>query len=236
MQPLPYFYIDTAENTGEDILLNEVTSKHIVQVLRMKPGDHFHLTDGQGRLLTAVITQADKKQSAARKVAESLFERPASQVSVAISLLKNNSRFEWFLEKAGEIGVHSIFPLICHRTERLKVRTERLRSILISAMLQSRQTFLPDLSDPMLFTDFLKTDSVDTATSRYIAHCEPGDKPLLKSFPSSPRPLILIGPEGDFTREEIHTSVDKGFQPVSLGTARLRTETAGLAAAMTLAL
>lgn len=236
MQPLPYFYIDTAENIGEDMLLNEVTSKHIVQVLRMKSGDQIHLTDGQGRLLTAVITQADKKQSTVRKVAESVFERPQPQVSIAISLLKNNSRFEWFLEKAGEIGVYTIFPLICHRTERLTVRTERLRSILVSAMLQSRQTFLPNLSDPMLFADFLKSDSVDTATTTYIAHCEPGDQPLLKSFPPSPRPLILIGPEGDFTPEEIHISVDKGFQPVSLGTARLRTETAGLAAAMILTL
>jgi 16S rRNA (uracil1498-N3)-methyltransferase len=155
-------------------------------------------------------------------------------VTVAISLLKNASRFEWFLEKATEIGVSGIVPLLCERTEKEHARIDRLRSILVSAMLQSQQAWLPELSEPMGFSELVGRPA---SGGRYIAHCL--EAPLStdsladwrKTADGVPPQLILIGPEGDFSPKEVEAALKEGFLPVTLGENRLRTETAGVVAA-----
>lgn len=228
----------------QEIALDEDTSKHIIQVLRMTTGEALQLTDGKGSLLTAVIIDDHKKKCRVR--VQAILTRPPAKrkVIVAISLLKNASRFEWFLEKATEIGVGIIIPLLCERTEKQYARTDRLRNILVSAMLQSQQTWLPDLPDPKSFTELL---SNPPAESRFIAHCLEEPQPTIaladwrqhgpKPGPgenvasANPSQLILIGPEGDFSPKEIESALKEGFLPVTLGDNRLRTETAGVVAA-----
>lgn len=214
-------------------VLDEDTSRHVVQVLRMKNGEQLHLTDGLGHLLLAEITDAHKKHCtvAIRQVTTSA---PANQpVCIAISPVKNNSRFEWFLEKVTEIGVTEIIPLLCERTEKERFRHDRMNAICISAMLQSQQTWLPVLHEPQPFSAV--TERNDFA-SKFIAHCADGLKNELSSQAADNGAIILIGPEGDFTQEEITRALDKGFIPVSLGQNRLRTETAGVVAAVRLQL
>lgn len=232
---LPFFYTAAAPVT-DDFILNEETSKHMVQVLRMQNGEQLQLTDGQGKLYTATITDNNRKRCAVSILQTSSQQRPAVNVSIAISLVKNASRFEWFLEKATEIGITAIIPLICTRTEKQHFRKERMNGILISAMLQSRQTWLPILQDPVKFNDVVVNAKQQ---QKFIAHCEEEkDKVELTGqlLNQSSGKLILIGPEGDFTTEEIHAAVHNGFIPVALGDTRLRTETAGMVAATLLRL
>lgn len=229
---LPFFYIP--EYNGErQLKLDEDTSRHVVQVLRMKAGDQLNLTDGKGNLLTVEITAAEKKHCNVEIKGTRYKAQGTRRVSVAISLLKNTNRFEWFLEKATEIGVSEIIPLICERTEREKFRFDRMNAICISAMLQSQQCWLPVLREPV---DFRKFIEVATDGQRFIAHCEPGVKQDLAHQHMGPsgQQLICIGPEGDFTPAEIEIALQMGFVPVSLGETRLRTETAGVVAAVLL--
>jgi len=217
-------------------VLEEDTSKHIVQVLRMKAGEQLNLTDGKGNLLTCSITDGHKKHCVVNVEGTRHKSQVTRKVSVAISLLKNANRFEWFLEKATEIGVNEIIPLICERTEKEKFRYERMQGICISAMLQSQQVWLPLLHEPVEFNDAVVQFK---AEKKFIGHCDETQKEFLrKILPSGEdlrgASLILIGPEGDFTKEEIELAVQNGFMPVSLGETRLRTETAGVAAAVLL--
>lgn len=234
----PFFYIDNYHSEQKDIVLNEDTSKHVVHVLRMKAGDQLNLTDGRGNLLTCTITD-DHKKHCLVKVEETRHKAQGTRrVSVALSLLKNTNRFEWFLEKATEIGVSEIIPLICARTEKEKFRFDRLQGICISAMLQSQQCWLPVLHEPKQFNHLAIQQF--SHQKKFIAHCSEGAKPqltlpcrqagnqLINQLTSS---LILIGPEGDFTEEEITLALENKFIPVSLGETRLRTETAGVVAA-----
>jgi 16S rRNA (uracil1498-N3)-methyltransferase len=139
-----------------------------------------------------------------------------------------NDRFEWFLEKATEIGVSEITPIICEHSERKFIKNERFEKIIVAAMKQSNQHFLPKLNDPIIFKDFLKQEFSDQL---FIAHCEETDKKLLKELILPKNPVtILIGPEGDFSAKEIQLAIDSNFIPVSLGNTRLRTETAGIVA------
>lgn len=226
---LPFFYIDRYDGVQQNLALNEDTSRHIIQVLRMKTGEQLNLTDGKGHLLTAVIVEEHKKHCAVRIEASSYKEPPAKKVSIAISLLKNTSRFEWFLEKATEIGVANIIPLICERTEKEKFRAERLQGILVSAMLQSQQVWLPVLHSPADYKDVFSSKEASEALDKFIAHCEnASNKQFISSSSSS---IILIGPEGDFTSKEIEQALQNNFKPVTLGDTRLRTETAGMVAA-----
>lgn len=231
---LPFFYIDESPNAGT-IVLKEDTSKHIIQVLRMQNGEALQLTDGKGNLFLAEITDNNRKRCAVSIKQTINHQRPTVNVTIAISLLKNTSRFEWFLEKATEIGVNGIIPLVCERTEKTAFKHERLNNILISAMLQSQQTYLPVLQEPLKFQQFI-TKQFDN-TSKFIAHCEDENNkaPLINKLINRPASkLILIGPEGDFTKEEISQSLQNDFIAVSLGETRLRTETAGLVAAVIL--
>ena len=207
-------------------MLDEESSRHVVQVLRMKEGEKLNLTDGRGSLITAEITDAHKKHCAVKVIDSRFTSHVSRKIIIAISLLKNTSRFEWFLEKATEIGVNEIIPLICERTEKQKFRYGRMKGICISAMLQSQQTWLPVLHEPVRFDDLMiwQFDNYQ----KYIAHCDDGNKQQLNGQTTGQFSIILIGPEGDFTKEEIAISLKNNFIPVSLGERRLRSETAGI--------
>ena len=148
---LPFFYIEAIDTAQQLVTLNEETSKHVVQVLRMQVGEQLNLTDGKGNLLTAQISDAHKKQCVVKIQTTSFTPQAPRKTTIAVSLVKNASRFEWFLEKATEIGITEIIPLLCDRTERQHFRYDRMKGILVSAMLQSQQTWMPVLHEPMKF-------------------------------------------------------------------------------------
>jgi 16S rRNA (uracil1498-N3)-methyltransferase len=219
-----YFFIENL--TGKSITLDEDTSKHVISVLRMKRDEKLLLTDGKGKLAECTITDDNRKRTVVSIVSEKNIEPLLPEITIAVSLVKNSSRFEWFLEKATEIGINRIIPLICERTEKEKFRFERMHGLLISAMLQSQQSWLPVLDEPVNYKKVLDHHAVE----KFIAHCAEGErKPLPQS--SGKSRLILIGPEGDFTNEEISLALQHDFIPVTLGKTRLRTETAGMVAA-----
>ena len=228
---LPFFYIESLDKAAKIIVLDEDTSKHIIQVLRMKVGEKLNLTDGKGNLLTCSIADDHKKHCLVKVEGTRYKEQGTRRVSVAISLIKNSNRFEWFLEKATEIGVSEIIPLICERTEKEKFRYERMNQICISAMLQSQQVWLPVLHEPMPLSN--QTIKQFNHQHKFIAHCDDGAKSQLTNQPINQltSALILIGPEGDFTPKEIELALQNDFIPVSFGETRLRTETAGVVAA-----
>lgn len=248
---LPFFYKEDIDLTTTQVVLDEATSKHIVQVLRMQKGEQLQLTNGKGNLFTAEITDDNRKKCAVTIMKKSEIRNPKSKICIAISLVKNNSRFEWFLEKAAEIGVTEIIPLICERTEKAAFKLERMQGILVSAMLQSQQTWLPQLHEPVKFASLIKQSSQQ---QKFIAHCEDENNkvslatkllnlPVRQAGSSAPQPLnpstsklMLIGPEGDFTKQEIELALQHNFTPVALGETRLRTETAGIVAATLLSL
>lgn len=231
--PLSYFFVDQLALEAQDLILSEEQSKHIVQVLRMKTGEQLLLTEGKGAKAHATIVDDNRKRCVVKIISVKKEEESKPKISVAISLIKNASRFEWFLEKATEIGVNEIIPLLCERTEKEKFRLDRMQNILVSAILQSQQCWLPVLHEPITFEKLVKQKRQD---QKFIAHCLPGQsKQQLSSFtnPSSliSPSVILIGPEGDFTEKEIQLALDEKFIPVALGNTRLRTETAGVVAA-----
>ncbi len=226
---LPFFYISEYDSSQKEIVLDEDTSRHVVQVLRMKEGEKLNLTDGKGNLITAEVIDAHKKHCSAKIIDSQYTTQNSRKVTIAISLLKNTSRFEWFLEKATEIGVSEIIPIICERTEKQKFRYDRMKGICISAMLQSQQTWLPILQEPKQFSH-LTIEQFDDQ-QKFIAHCEESSqKNNLSTFQPFNHSTILIGPEGDFTKQEIELALQNNFIPVSLGETRLRTETAGVVA------
>jgi 16S rRNA (uracil1498-N3)-methyltransferase len=234
----PFFYIESFDRAQTEIELPEESSRHIVSVLRMQRGEKLNLTDGKGSRLYCSIIDNHKKHCRVR-IETSTSEAPAGRkVAVAISVLKNSSRFEWFLEKVTEIGIQEIMPLICERTEKQKFRSDRMKQILVSAMLQSQQCWLPVLHEPLSFENFFSGDIARLASQKFIAHCIDGEKRDLADLvnDSLPSQIILIGPEGDFTPEEVKLAVDHHFTPVALGETRLRAETAGMVAATILKL
>lgn len=232
---LPFFYIDSFDESQSELLLNEDTSKHIVQVLRMRAGEQLHMTDGKGNILLCSIIKDNKKACLVKVESKTFKQAVFPIVTIAISLLKNTNRFEWFLEKATEIGVSEIIPLLCERTEKEKFRQERLIGICISAMLQSQQVWLPVLHEPKQFGN-LKMWKCENGPN-FIAHCNDGVKQPLSDFHSRwqsgskfSHSLICIGPEGDFSNKEIELALENQFIPVILGSNRLRSETAGIVA------
>lgn len=233
MAALPFFYCPVIDTGGIIFELDEPTSRHCTQVLRMKAGEQLNLTDGKGLLATAVIRSIAKKACAVSVVSFEEHAAPVQKKIIAISLLKNAGRFEWFLEKAAELGITGIVPLQCKRTEKQHFRTERMQQILISAMLQSQQTHLTELHAVTAFNDALK---LLPEAKKCIAHCYEAEKqPFAEAIKNMPGDkMIFIGPEGDFTEQEVEAAVAEGYIPVSLGNTRLRTETAGIAAAVML--
>jgi len=232
---LPFFYVEKVPTeTGALVELDENATRHLVQVLRKRSGDSIIITDGGGTMLLAELAESQKKKSTVVVKEVEIIPESLPRITIAISLLKNVSRFEWFLEKATETGVYEIIPLLCERTEKIHLRPERSKNILVSAMLQSQQYRLPRLGSPVNYREWLKTVQGDNL---FIAHCVEGDKQKLGDIARlEGNKLICIGPEGDFTPEEINAAAERGFTPVSLGNTRLRTETAGIAAVVLLRL
>jgi len=215
--------------------LPEDESKHVIRVLRLNLGDLVYLTDGKGGLFTSLIVENNPKRcrlAITNKVLE--HGKRNYEIGIAIAPTKNIDRFEWFLEKCTEIGIDHIYPIICHRSERKVIKHDRSMRVITAAMKQSLKAYHPVLHEQQSFSQFLKQEF---PTERFIAHCEPGDKQLLKSLAgSSKNSIVLIGPEGDFSPDEIKNATEKAFIPVSLGESRLRTETAGVAACHTFSL
>ncbi|MBS1745511.1 MAG: 16S rRNA (uracil(1498)-N(3))-methyltransferase [Bacteroidetes bacterium] len=223
---LPFFYEEQINQPTH--ILSEDTSRHCVQVLRMKINDQLHITDGKGNLATATIIDSEKKHCSVKIASTHFFQHDTPEITIAASLLKNPSRFEWFLEKATEIGVKEIIPLICDHTEKTSFRFDRMQHVLISAMLQSRQTWLPVLHRPKKFKTFVD-ETFDGV--KMIAHCDDEEKKAIAEIKRNHQKiLIVIGPEGDFSKYEIQLALQSGFIPVTLGNTRLRSETAGIVA------
>lgn len=208
--------------------LDAIESKHCTKVLRQRTGDIIHITDGKGFLYHAVITKADVERCVfdIRDTIEQPL-RPYS-IHIAISPTKHADRIEWFVEKSVEIGVDSITLIDCEHTERSHQKFERLEKIAVSAMKQSLRLTLPTLKGPVPAEDIIRS-SVET--SKFIAYVDQENPHHLKNLAEAGSSyLVLIGPEGDFSKEELTLAMDHQFQKVSLGSSRLRTETAGLAA------
>ena len=208
--------------------LDEEESRHLLTVLRRQVGDRLQLTDGRGFLYAAEITEAGKKYAVARILETTAVPEPAARLHIAMAPTKQIERFEWFLEKAAEIGISAVTPLLCRRSERTVLRHDRLEKVLVSAMKQSLQSRLPHLHP---LTPFGQLVQRATEPGRFIAWCAGAPLPHLKTLlQPGVDTLVLIGPEGDFAPEEIELAEKHNFTGVSLGPTRLRTETAGLLA------
>ncbi|MBT3621243.1 MAG: 16S rRNA (uracil(1498)-N(3))-methyltransferase [Flavobacteriales bacterium] len=223
------FYL---ENPEKEIILSAEESKHATKVLRKKEGDILNFTDGKGAFYKAEITVADTRKCRLEIVSSE--QKPKQHnyyLHIAIAPTKNMDRYEWFLEKATEIGIDEITPIICSHSERKVIKTERCNRILLSAMKQSLKFHLPKLNEAISLKDFLKQDFKG---NKYIAHCEDGKKVALRTEDKVAKTTILIGPEGDFSTKEIDMALQNQYKAVSLGTSRLRTETAGIVAIHTI--
>ena len=219
------------EKIDEKISLSNEENKHIVKVLRKNIGDKINIINGKGFLFIAEIEEIKKNTVSLKVIKKEKKEKQHKyNLHLAIAPTKNINRFEWFLEKATEIGINEITPIICSRSERKKVNLERCNRIIISAIKQSMKFYRPKLNSPISFIDFIDKEY---PAEKYIAHCLNQKKhKIIKSENLSH--LILIGPEGDFSENEISQAINKKFKPTTLGNSRLRTETAGVVATQTL--
>lgn len=224
------FYTDDVD--GNIARLDVEQARHCVQVLRKKEGDAISFVDGAGGFYEGIIQETGKKKCVIQilKTHHAYNKRPF-KLHIAIAPTKNINRLEWFLEKATEIGIDEISLIICHHSERRKVRTDRLRKILVAAMKQSLKAYLPILHEPISFKQFVQTPRNNWL--KYIAQGAE-NMPLKDNYQAPKDVLLLIGPEGDFSKEEISLAFANGFQGVNLGSSRLRTETAGIVACHTL--
>ena len=203
-------------------------SKHIIKVLRKQTGDIFQVTNGNGWIFKAEIISADMKNCIVNIISRAFHPKHNYKLHLAVAPTKMNDRYEWFLEKATEIGIDSITPIICDRSERKTIKTDRFRRIIESAMKQSLQSNLPVLNDAISFKEFITLNFTGQCV---IAHCEETEKTSLKSILQPNGDItILIGPEGDFSVKEIEMAIANKFIPVTLGETRLRTETAAIVA------
>lgn len=221
----PYFYEPSIHIGTSNFTLSEESSKHCAQVLRMQTGDPLKITNGMGGIFEATIVNAHKKNTTVQILKESTLAASNQKIILGISILKNAVRLEWLFEKATEMGVHTIVPLLCERTIHERFKTDRMQNIIQSAMIQSQQAWLPILSAPTDFKQFLEQYN---ATDKYIAHCEPTEKTSIKSLSPSNDLIVAIGPEGDFSPNEIEMALASNYQAIGLGPTRLRTETAGI--------
>lgn len=220
------FYTPDISTTLE---LPQEEAAHALRVLRLAEGDELMLTDGKGSFYSAEIDMISGKRCYVR-IVEVVSPAPLwrGHLHLALAPTKNMDRVEWFAEKATEIGINEITFLDCRFSERRVVKTERVEKILISAMKQSLKPTLPILN-PM--TSFSKFVSQPFAGQKFIAHCYEGEKePLMQALSADEDALVLIGPEGDFSPEEVSLAIAHGFRPITLGKSRLRTETAALVA------
>lgn len=220
------FYAPDINNETNEFTFDKEESKHIVKVLRKVEGSILYITNGKGFLFICEVILASEKKCMV-KINESQFTEPRNfSIHMVVAPTKMNDRYEWFLEKAAEIGVDEITPIICEHSERKIIKTERFDKILISAMKQSNQMYLPILNEPIKLTDFL---AKEIGGQKFIAHCEETEKVELKDkIETQQHYTLLIGPEGDFSPNEINKALANGYLPVALGSTRLRTETAAI--------
>ena len=222
-----FFNSELTENTLQ-FSFNKEESKHIVKVLRKSIGDTLHITNGKGWLFTAEISISNINKCVANIVSKTFQPKHDYKLHLAVAPTKMNDRYEWFIEKATEIGIDSITPIICDHSERKFIKHERFERIIQSAMKQSLNCHLPKLNEAINFKDFLKQDFKGHL---FIAHCEETDRKSLKQALKPKMDVtILIGPEGDFSVKEIEMALQNNFIPVTLGETRLRTETAAIVA------
>ncbi len=228
------FYNSNINSKTEQFSFDKTESRHIVRVLRKKEGDTIFITNGLGTLFTSKIVIANDKRCLVKITNSEDKPKPWNYyLHIAIAPTKLNDRFEWFLEKATEIGIDEITPIICDHSERKILKLDRMEKIVHAAAKQSLKFHFPKLNEPVTFNQFIKSDFNGLL---FIAHCEETDKKSLKSqLKPTSNTTILIGPEGDFSTKEIEQSLEHKFIPVSLGESRLRTETAGIVAAHSVA-
>ena len=218
--------------TGQFYSLNKVDSNHLVRVLRIKIGETIFVTDGKGMLFECVVTDTNPKSCQIDIVNKTPgADKPNFNLQIAIAPTKNISRFEWFLEKSTEIGVDSISPVLCDHSERKTIKLDRLNRVITAAMKQSLKSFHPKLDDLININDFIEKPF---QCQKFIAYVDNNiENELFNICKPNTDTLVLIGPEGDFSKEEIANAIDNGFIPVKLGLSRLRTETAGIVACHT---
>jgi 16S rRNA (uracil1498-N3)-methyltransferase len=222
------FYNSNINEATENFTFDKEESKHIIKVLRKQGGDILFVTNGLGYLFKTEIVVGSDSKCTVKIINFELAATPKYHLHLAVAPTKMNDRFEWFLEKATEIGISEITPIICDHSERKYVKTDRFDKILQSAMKQSLHYYLPKLNEPISFKDFIKQKKEGL---QFIAHCEETDKKSLKSLVKPNENItILIGPEGDFSNKEITLAVENSYIPVTLGSTRLRTETAAIVA------
>ncbi|MBC7641956.1 MAG: 16S rRNA (uracil(1498)-N(3))-methyltransferase [Flavobacterium sp.] len=222
------FYNPTISSTDETFFFDKEESKHIIKVLRKKDTDILMVTNGLGLLFVTQIILASDTKCTVKIIEIKHQEKPQFQLHLAVAPTKLNDRFEWFLEKATEIGVTEITPIICENSERKFIKTDRFEKIIQTAMKQSNQCFLPKLNEPETFGTFV---AKQYNGQKLIAHCEETNKKSLKEvLKTNESVLVLIGPEGDFSSNEIKKAIENKFIPVTLGQTRLRTETAAIVA------
>ena len=224
---MPVFF--TKQLNGQEAILDEEESRHLSKVLRLNADDPVELVDGIGRLYKGIITDADSRNAKVR-IMETIEGHLARDfyLHLAIAPTKSADRFEWFLEKATEIGVEEITPILCERSERTRIRHDRSEKILLAAMKQSGRAYLPKLNPMIPFRECLERADADL---KFIAHCGAGPGEIMeKPGPRDLSWLVLIGPEGDFSSEEVNMATAGNFKEISLGDAVYRTETAGIIA------
>lgn len=230
------FYNNDLKPTDTQFTFDKIESRHIVRVLRKKEGDKLTITNGKGHLFNAEISIANDKKCLVTILSATAEAKPWNYyLHIAIAPTKNNDRFEWFLEKATEIGIDEITPIICDHSERKVYKTERGQKIIESAAKQSLKYHFPKLNEPVKFSELINSDIIG---SKFIAHCEDDTTKiaLKNSLTEEKNITILIGPEGDFSTQEIEKAIQTSFKAISLGKSRLRTETAGIAAVHTISL
>jgi 16S rRNA (uracil1498-N3)-methyltransferase len=223
--PVPYFYEPSLTIGVNQFTLSPETSKHCVQVLRMQEGVNIDITNGVGDIFNATIQSAHKANSLVTIQRHQSIAATNQKITLGISLLKNAVRLEWLFEKATEMGIYQIVPIICERTIHERFKMDRMQNILQSAMIQSQQAWLPLLCEPIEFDAFIHKHK---ASVNLIAHCEHSEKKNIKEILAPDAVNLLIGPEGDFSSSEIATAISNNYTPIQLGPTRLRTETAGI--------
>jgi 16S rRNA (uracil1498-N3)-methyltransferase len=222
------FYNPNINEATNNFTFDKEESKHIIKVLRKKGGDILFVTNGLGFLFKTEIVVGSESKCTVKIISFEKSKTPKYHLHLAVAPTKMIDRYEWFLEKATEIGISEITPIICDHSERKFVKTDRFGKILQSAMKQSLQNYLPKLNEPVTFKDFINQKNENLLL---IAHCEETNKKSLKSVVKpNENVTLLIGPEGDFSNKEIAFAIENNYIPVTLGATRLRTETAAIVA------
>ncbi len=214
-------------NPNQIYTLGKEESQHCVKVLRLKENDTLYVTDGQGNLYKAEIVEAMPRSCSVRIIeTQAEYGKRDYYLHVAIAPTKNIARIEWFLEKATEMGIDEITPIICDNSEREIVKNERLKKIIVSAMKQSLKAYLPKLNEAIPIKQLIQNAKKE---KKLICYCQDDDRKKIQDiYKPKESVLIIIGPEGDFSEKEVQEAINNKFQKITLGKERLRTETAGL--------